>query len=68
MAGTLITSIEVAPAFTGGLSVTLPSMLILYSILGLGEGAITTVLVTTIQRMNPTMLNGLSLLRERKPL
>jgi cobalt/nickel transport system permease protein len=68
MAGTLITSIEVAPAFTGGLSVTLPSMLILYSIIGLGEGAITTVLVTTIQRMNPTMLNGLSLLRERKPL
>jgi cobalt/nickel transport system permease protein len=68
MLGAFITSFEVAPAFTGGITVTLPSMLLLHAIIGLGEGAITTVLVTAIQRMNPTVLNGLTLLREPKPL
>jgi cobalt/nickel transport system permease protein len=68
MLGAFITSFEVAPAFTGGIAVTLPSMLLLHSIIGLGEGAITTVLVTAIQRMNPTALNGLKLLRRPKPL
>ncbi len=66
MLGAFITSFEVAPAFTGGIAVILPSMLILHAIIGLGEGAITTVLVTAIQRMNPTILNGLTLLRGQK--
>jgi cobalt/nickel transport system permease protein len=62
--GALITSFEIAPAFTGGITVTLPSMMLLHGIIGIGEGAITTVLVTSIQRINLTNLTGLSLLKE----
>lgn len=65
MIGAVITSVEIAPAFSGGLAVTLPSMLFLHGIIGIGEGAITTVLVTSIQRLNPTILGGLSLLKGR---
>ena len=65
MLGAVITSFEIAPAFSGGLAVTLPSMLLLHGIIGVGEGAITTVLVTSIQRLNPTILGGLSLLKGR---
>ncbi len=68
MIGALIASFEVAPAFAGGLGVTLPSMLLLHAIIGLGEGAITTMLVTSIQRFNPAILGGLSLLKERMKL
>jgi cobalt/nickel transport system permease protein len=65
MLGALITSFEIAPAFSGGLAVTMPSMLLLHGIIGVGEGAITTVLVTSIQRLNPTILGGLTLLKGR---
>ena len=65
MLGAIITSFEIAPAFSGGLAVTLPSMLLLHGIIGVGEGAITTVLITSIQRLNPTILGGLSLLKGR---
>jgi cobalt/nickel transport system permease protein len=65
MFGAVITSFEIAPAFSGGLAVTLPSMLLLHGIIGVGEGAITTVLITSIQRLNPTILGGLSLLKGR---
>jgi ABC-type Co2+ transport system permease subunit len=65
MLGALITSFEVAPAFSGGIAVTLPSMLLFHSIIGLGEGAITTVLVTSLQRLNPSILGGLTLLKGR---
>ena len=66
--GALITSFEVAPAFTGGIAVTLPSMMLLYCVIGLGEGAITTVLTTSIQRLNPTIMGGLTLLKEKTKL
>ena len=65
MLGAVITSFEIAPAFSGGLAVTLPSMLLLHGIIGVGEGAITTVLITSIQRLNPSILGGLSLLKGR---
>jgi cobalt/nickel transport system permease protein len=65
MLGAVITSFEIAPAFSGGLTVTLPSMLLLHGLIGVGEGAITTVLVTSIQRLNPTIIGGLSLLKGR---
>ena len=68
MLGALITSFEVAPAFSGGIAVTLPSMMLFHGIIGIGEGAITTVLVTSIQRLNPTIMGGLSLLKGRKML
>ena len=68
MLGAVITSFEIAPAFVGGLAVTLPSMMLLHGIIGIGEGAITTVLVVSIQRLNPTIIGGLSMLKERKSL
>jgi cobalt/nickel transport system permease protein len=68
MFGALIASFEVAPAFSGGITITLPSMLLFHSIIGLGEGAITTALITSIQRFNPAILGGLTLLKERPKL
>ena len=68
MLGALITSFEVAPAFSGGIAVILPSMLLFHSIIGLGEGAITTVLVTSLQRLNPSIMGGLTLLKGRAKL
>ncbi len=68
MLGAIITSFEIAPAFTGGIAVTLPSMILFHAVIGVGEGAITAVLVTSIQRLNPTILGGLTLLKERSRL
>jgi cobalt/nickel transport system permease protein len=68
MLGALIASFEIAPAFTGGIAVTLPPMLLFHSVIGLGEGAITTVLVTSLQRLNPTIMSGLTLLKGRTKL
>jgi cobalt/nickel transport system permease protein len=65
MLGALIASFEVAPAFAGGIAVVLPSMLLFHAVIGLGEGAITTVMITTLQRINPTILGSLKLLKER---
>jgi cobalt/nickel transport system permease protein len=66
MLGALVCSLEIAPAFAGGVLVTVPSMLFFHAIIGLGEGAITTVLVTSVQRLQPTVMGGLMLLRGRK--
>jgi cobalt/nickel transport system permease protein len=68
MFGAVIASFEVAPAFDGGIAITLPSMLLFHSIIGLGEGAITTALITSIQRFNPAILGGLTLLKGRVKL
>jgi cobalt/nickel transport system permease protein len=65
MIGALIAALEVSPAFEGGVMVTVPSMLLYHSIIGLGEGAITAVLISSIQRMRPTIMGGLSLLKEK---
>jgi cobalt/nickel transport system permease protein len=63
MLGALIAAFEVAPAFEGGIAVTLPAMMFFHAIIGVGEGAITTVLATTIQRFNPAIMSGLKLLQ-----
>ncbi len=65
MIGAVIAAFEVAPAFPGGISVTLPAMVFFHAVIGVGEGAITTVLVTTVQRFNPAIMNGLTLLKGR---
>jgi cobalt/nickel transport system permease protein len=65
MIGALLAALEVSPAFEGGVMVTVPSMLLYHSIIGLGEGAITAVLISSIQRMRPTIMGGLSLLKEK---
>ena len=68
MLGALITIFEVAPAFPGGILVVLPPMMLFHAMIGLGEGAITTVLLTSIQRLNPAIMGGLTLLKERTKL
>jgi cobalt/nickel transport system permease protein len=68
MAGALVAALEVSPAFVGGVMVTVPSMLLYHSLIGLGEGAITAVLISSIQRMQPAIMGGLSMLKERARL
>jgi cobalt/nickel transport system permease protein len=68
MVGALVAALEVSPAFAGGVMVTVPSMLLYHSLIGLGEGAITAVLISSIQRMQPAIMGGLSMLKERTRL
>jgi cobalt/nickel transport system permease protein len=68
MAGALLAALEISPAFAGGVAVTVPSMLFYHTIIGLGEGAITAVLISSIQRMQPAIMGGLSLLKEKTKL
>jgi cobalt/nickel transport system permease protein len=68
MAGALVAALEVSPAFAGGIMVTVPSMLFYHAIIGLGEGAITTVLISSLQRLQPAILGSLALLKEKTKL
>ena len=68
MTGALVAALEVSPAFAGGVMVTVPSMLFYHAIIGLGEGAITAVLISSIQRMQPAIMGGLTLLKEKTKL
>jgi len=68
MTGALVAALEVSPAFSGGVVVTVPSMLFYHAIIGLGEGAITAVLISSIQRMQPAIMGGLTLLKEKTKL
>jgi cobalt/nickel transport system permease protein len=68
MVGALLAALEVSPAFVGGAMVTVPSMLSYHAIIGLGEGAITAVLISSVQRMQPAIMGGLSLLKEKTRL
>jgi cobalt/nickel transport system permease protein len=69
VAGALACAIQIglSPVFTssGGIVVTIPSMIFWHVIIGVGEGAITMTLLTSLQRFNPSILGGLMLLRER---
>jgi cobalt/nickel transport system permease protein len=64
--GALACGLEISPAFAGGITVTVPSMLFFYAIIGLGEGAITTVLISSLQRLQPAIIGGLTLLRVKE--
>jgi cobalt/nickel transport system permease protein len=68
MTGALLAALEISPTFAGGVMVTVPSMLFYHAIIGLGEGAITAVLISSIQRMQPAIMGGLMLLREKTRL
>jgi cobalt/nickel transport system permease protein len=59
--------IGVSSAFAGagGLAVVVPSMLLYHAIIGLGEGAITTTLVSYLQRAQPAFLGGLTLFKSK---
>ena len=68
MLGALLAALEVSPAFAGGVMVTVPSMLFYHAMIGLGEGAITALLISSIQRMQPAIMGGLTLLKGRTKL
>ena len=59
--------IGVSPAFSeaGGLIVTIPTMLFWHILIGLGEGAITTSLVVSLQKLQPNLMVSVSLLKVR---
>jgi cobalt/nickel transport system permease protein len=67
VAGSLACALEIgiSPAFAGvgGIAVTVPAMLFWYVLIGLGEGVITTTLVMSLQRLQPAIVGGLSLVR-----
>ena len=68
MAGALVAALEVSPAFAGGIMVTVPSMLFYHAIIGLGEGAITTVLISSLQRLQPAIIGSSAILKEKTKL
>lgn len=54
-----------SPVFSdaGGITVTVPAMLSWHVLIGLGEAAITTALISQLHRLQPAVLNGLAILR-----
>jgi cobalt/nickel transport system permease protein len=70
--GSLACAVEIgiSPAFAdaGGLMVTVPAMLSWHVLIGLGEGAITTSLVMSLQRLQPAIIGGLTLMRNKVKL
>jgi len=54
-----------SPVFSdaGGIAVTVPAMLFWHTLIGLGEASITTTLLSQLNRIQPTVLNGLTILR-----
>lgn len=54
-----------SPAYAsgGGIAVTIPLMLFYHVFIGLGEGAITTTLVMSLQRWQPSIMNSLSIMK-----
>jgi cobalt/nickel transport system permease protein len=61
--------IGLSPVFShvGGVAVTVPAMLFWHILIGLGEAAITTTLINQLYRLQPAVLNGLSLLKGKMP-
>jgi len=56
-----------SPTFSdsGGITATVPAMLFWHVFIGLGEAAITAALISQLHRLQPTVLNGLAILRGR---
>ena len=69
MLGALTCALQIGASETfanaGGIMVTVPAMLFWHAIIGLGEAAITTTLLTSLQRLQPTIMGGLALLKTR---
>jgi len=65
--GALACALEIgfSPVFSqaGGVIVTVPAMLFWHVLIGLGEAAITAMLITSLYRLNPAVLSSLQLLR-----
>jgi len=57
--------IGISPVFAeaGGIMVAVPVMLFWHVLIGLGEGAITTSLLVSLQRLQPALMGNLALLK-----
>lgn len=64
--GAIVAGLIISPAFSGGILTTVPAMFIYHAIIGVGEGAITAVLVSSLQTIQPTIMGGITLLKETK--
>jgi cobalt/nickel transport system permease protein len=68
--GALACGLEIgfSPIFSeaGGVAVTVPAMLFWHVLIGLGEAAITTTLISQLRRLQPQVLSRLTILK-RKP-
>ncbi len=64
--GAIVAGLIISPAFSGGILTTVPAMFIYHALIGVGEGAITTVLVSSLQTIQPTIMGGITLLKETK--
>jgi cobalt/nickel transport system permease protein len=68
--GALACGLEIgfSPVFSnaGGIAATVPAMLFWHALIGLVEAVITTALLTQLCRLQPTALNGLSILRGKQ--
>ena len=64
--GALACSLQIgfSPVFSsvGGIAVTVPAMLFWHILIGLGEAAITTTLITQLWRLQPAVLGGIKIL------
>jgi cobalt/nickel transport system permease protein len=65
--GSLVAAIEIgtsqAGLNAGGITVFVPAVLFWYMIIGLGEGAITTALVMSLQRLQPAIISSLTIMK-----
>jgi cobalt/nickel transport system permease protein len=65
----LAAAIEIgtSPAYAnaGGIAFTIPSMLFYYGFTGLAEGAVTTTLLMSLQRLQPTIMSSLTVMKEK---
>jgi len=57
-----------SPVFSeaGGIAATVAAMLFWHMLIGLGEASITSMLISQLHRLQPTVLNGLTILRGRE--
>jgi cobalt/nickel transport system permease protein len=65
--GSLAAALQIgfSPVFAeaGGIMVTIPAMVFWHVLIGLGEGAITTSLLVSLQRLQPALMSNLSFLK-----
>ena len=65
--GSLAAALEMgtSPAYAnaGGITFTVPAMLFYYGFMGLAEGAITTTLVVSLQRLQPALMSSLTIMK-----
>ena len=60
-------AVELALSGTSPLAVVLPAMLGIHAFIGVGEAAITTLIIGFILKVRPDLLYGLSLIRTERP-